>query len=324
MDTAVLFLIFNRLNTTRQVFEAIRQAQPRRLYIASDGPRLECEGEEKKVQEVRSYILGKIDWNCEVKTLFREKNLGCGVAVSNAIDWFFEFEETGIILEDDVLPDQSFFPFCEKLLQKYKDNSQIMIISGNYFAGEINRPPSSYYFSRYPHTWGWATWRRAWRCNDRQMTKWPELKKTKFLRQVADGDKYFTLYWSIIFDMIHAGTDDIWDYHFIFASFVNNGISIMPSKNLVKNIGFIADATHTFDNDHWIANLPLERIDFPLIHPMKIERNSILDRWSNKNLYEMTFFSSLKSWVKQQPGGNVLADIYRLSKRLVRRRNKIE
>jgi hypothetical protein len=323
LNTAVLFLVFNRLSTTKQVFEAIRQAKPPRLYVAADGYRPDRTGEDKKVRDVRDYVLSNIDWNCEVKTLFRDRNMGCGVAVSNAIDWFFEFEESGIIFEDDVLPDPSFFPFCEALLERYRDESQIMMISGNYFAGDNHRPTKSYYFSRYNSIWGWATWRRAWKCNDRQMMMWPQLKQTNFLSQLGDGDKYFISFWSKMFDMVHAGRVDTWDYQFTFACWVNDGLSITPHKNLVKNIGFGADATHTFDDGNWVAKLPLQRIEFPLIHPSSIECNVAADRWSDRHVFGITFISLLKLWVKQQPGGYFMARMYSLFKRLLRRCYKL-
>ena len=323
LKTAILFLIFNRLDTAKQVFGAIRQAQPPRLYVAADGHRPDRAGEDYKVREVRNYVLNNIDWPCEVKTLFRDRNMGCGVAVSNAIDWFFEFEETGIIFEDDVLPDASFFPFCEELLKRYMDVPQVMMISGNHFAGEKHRPATSYYFSKYPHMWGWATWRRVWKCNDRQMTEWPKLKKTLFLRLLADGNKYFISYWSKIFDMVHAGRSDIWDYHFTFACWRNRGLSIMPGKNLVKNIGFGAYGTHTFDEDNWIAKLPLERMEFPLLHPLSVERNVAVDRWSDRYVFGITFISFLKSWLRQQPGGDIMARIYRLFKRIFQMNDKM-
>ena len=149
LNTAVLFLIFNRLDTTKQVFEAIRQAKPPRLYIAADGARSSREGEAEKVQAVREYIIQNIDWECEVKTLFREQNLGCKYAVSGAIDWFFENEEMGIILEDDCLPSQSFFWFCEELLERYKDDMRVWHIGGSNFQNGIKRGDGDYYFSKY-------------------------------------------------------------------------------------------------------------------------------------------------------------------------------
>jgi len=158
LKTPVLFLIFKRLDTTKQVFEQIKKAKPPRLYIAADGPRDYVEGEAEKVKAAREYVLSNIDWNCEVKTLFREKNLGCGKAVSEAITWFFENEEQGIILEDDTVPSQSFFWFCEELLNRYKDEKKVWHIGGTNFQDGIIRGNGDYYFSALNHIWGWASW----------------------------------------------------------------------------------------------------------------------------------------------------------------------
>ena len=163
MHSPVLFLVFNRPETTRRVFEAIRTAKPSRLYIAADGPRLEREGERANCEEVRKIAL-EVDWECDVKTLFRDENLGCKRAVSEGISWFFEHEDEGIILEDDCLPDRSFFSFCKDLLERYRHDTRIMVISGVNFQQGRKRTEYSYYFSIYPHCWGWATWRSAWNC----------------------------------------------------------------------------------------------------------------------------------------------------------------
>jgi hypothetical protein len=159
LNTAVLFLVFNRLDTTKQVFEAIRQAEPPRLYVAADGARANKEGEADKAQAVRDYIMQNIDWEYEVKTLFQEENLGCKYAVSGAIDWFFENEEMGIILEDDCLPSQSFFWYCEELLKKYKDNTRVWHIGGTNTEIISKDILSSFYFSQLNNIWGWATWK---------------------------------------------------------------------------------------------------------------------------------------------------------------------
>ena len=155
MHSPVLFLVFNRPETTRQVFEAIRTAKPPRLYIAADGPRLEREGERASCEEVRKIAL-EVDWECDVNTLFRVENLGCKRGPSEGISWFFEHEDEGIILEDDCLPDQSFFSFCEELLERYRNDTRIMAISGNNFQHGRKRTEYSYYFSRYFHGWGWT------------------------------------------------------------------------------------------------------------------------------------------------------------------------
>jgi len=160
--TAVLFVVFNRLNTTKQVFAAIRKAKPYRLYVAADGPRVAKSGEVAKVKAVRDYVRENIDWDCEVKTLFRENNLGCKYAVSSAVDWFFENEEMGIILEDDCLPHPDFFDFCAKLLECHVHDDRVSVVTGNNFQNGIKRGGFAYYFSKYSHCWGWASWRRAW------------------------------------------------------------------------------------------------------------------------------------------------------------------
>jgi hypothetical protein len=181
LQTPVLFVIFNRLDTTNIVFKAIRKAQPKKLYIAADGPRPGNVSDEEKCTSIRKLVIN-VDWDCELKTLFREENLGCGLGPASAYDWFFEHEEEGIILEDDCLPDPSFFIYCQELLEKYRHDTKIMHITGsNFQKGWQNDEDYSYYFSSYPHEWGWATWRRAWKLYDFKVQKYPELDKKDYL-----------------------------------------------------------------------------------------------------------------------------------------------
>ena len=161
MNSAVLFVIFNRPETTARVFEAIRSARPPRLYVAADGPRTSRSGEADRCRLVRE-IASRVDWTCELHTLFREANLGCKLGVSGAIDWFFQSETEGIILEDDVVPLASFFGLCDELLETYRDDPKVFAVSGCNLVSSVYRPNHSYFFSRYCHVWGWATWRRAW------------------------------------------------------------------------------------------------------------------------------------------------------------------
>ena len=177
LKTPILFLIFNRLDTTRRVFEEIRKQKPRQLFVASDGPRVNKDGEREIVEKTRKLVLDNIDWECEVKTLFRGENLGCKIAVSSAIDWFFENIEEGIILEDDCLPAQSFFGYCEELLEKFREDGRISVISGDNFQFGWRNTSDSYYFSKNCHIWGWATWRRAWERYDVEMKTYPNFKK---------------------------------------------------------------------------------------------------------------------------------------------------
>jgi hypothetical protein len=283
----VLFLVFNRPDTTQQVFESIRQVRPSRLYIASDGPRPERPGEAEKVQAVRDYVVTHIDWPCEVKTLFRDNNLGCRLAVGTAIDWFFENEPEGIILEDDCLPDPSFFSFAEELLAHYRDDERVMIISGDYFHGRAYQPSHSYFFSRHVHIWGWASWRRAWRHYDHEMKQWPALRNTDWLLTVGDGNRDFQRYWTRIFDTAYSGEIDSWAYRWVFSCWAQSGLGILPSHNLVTNIGFGKDATHTTGSDNHLANLPTEEMTLPLLHPPNTVRTYTADRWTDLNIFHV-------------------------------------
>ena len=203
VHTAVLFLVFNRPETTKQVFEAIRQAKPPRLYVAADGAREGKPGESERVEQVRQ-IATEVDWPCEVKTLFRDKNLGCKQAVSSAIDWFFDNEEQGIILEDDCLPHPDFFTFCETLLKRYATDERVWVITGDNFQDGQKRGDGSYYFSRYNHVWGWASWRRAWSKRDMSIKFWPKWKVSPEWKACVP-DKIERKYWSKIFE--HIGPD---------------------------------------------------------------------------------------------------------------------
>ncbi|WP_305908264.1 hypothetical protein Q9L42_011480 [Methylomarinum sp. Ch1-1] len=238
MRSAVLFLVFNRPEPTTQVFEAIRQAKPPRLYVAADGPRPDREGEAVRCEEVRR-IATDVDWPCEVVTLFREKNLGCKYAVSGAITWFFEQEEEGIILEDDCLPAQSFFGFCDELLKKYKYDKRIGHISGyNHFPNRVF--DCDYFYSLFPGIWGWATWADRWKDYNVILSINPNVIDALENRLY---DKKMYCYWYKIFNSIND--IDTWDYQWCFTLLTQGYLSIRPSKNLVTNIGFGNDATHT-------------------------------------------------------------------------------
>ena len=282
--TPVLFLIFNRPETTQQVFSAIRLAKPPRLYVAADGPRSKIPNEANLCELVRS-ISTNVDWNCEVKTLFRDQNLGCRLAVSQAIDWFFEQESEGIILEEDCLPDQSFFWFCQELLNRYRDDTRIMHIGGTNFQFGKKRTNYSYYFSRYTHLWGWATWRRAWMYYDEKLKQWPEAKQNEILLHWADNRR-FIFYWKSLFEKAASGDLDTWDPQWIFACWSQNGLSVVPSVNLVSNLGFSKDSTHTQDVKSPLAYMSTKAITFPMEHP-----NHIVRHWKADQHVECQQFS---------------------------------
>ena len=283
LKTAVLFLLFNRPDTTRHVFEKISQIKPQRLYVASDGPREGIDGEIEKITKARE-IATKVDWPCEVKTLFRDNNLGCKIGVSTAITWFFEHEEQGIILEDDCVPHLDFFAFCENLLEHHAKDERVSIISGNNFQNGKWRGDTSYYFSKYNHIWGWASWRRAWKYYQGDIKFWPEWSNSKaWLNYMPD--KVERKDWKKIFDQVYAGQIDSWAYPWTASIWYKNGLTATPNVNLVSNIGFGKDATHTFSENDKSANAPVQEIG-EIIHPFEIKINIEADRYNFDNFFD--------------------------------------
>jgi len=283
LKTPVVFIIFNRPDTTARVFEEIRRARPLKLLVIADGPRLDHPEDANRCAATRA-IVEQVDWPCEVLKNYAETNLGCKRRVSSGLDWVFDTIEEAIILEDDCLPHPTFFRFCEELLDRYRLEPSVMTISGNYFHGRNHRPTCSYFFSHYDHCWGWASWRRAWQHYDCDMSQWPALRDTDWLLTYGDGNRDFQRYWTRVFDMTFTGKIDTWNYQWKFSCFVQDGLSILPSKNLVKNIGFGQNATHTRGDGGWIGRLPLESISFPLEHPKEIARDRVADRWTDLNV----------------------------------------
>lgn len=255
----VLFLVFNRINSTIKVFKEIKKVKPEQLFISCDGPR--TKKEKKKTDAVRKYILENINWKCEVKTLFRDENLGCKYAVAGAIDWFFKNVDNGIILEDDCLPSRDFFKFCEEMLSKFKDDKRIMQISGTNIETK-SQIKESYFFSRSCNIWGWATWRRAWQMYDKKMKLWPKFKKEN-LMDYFDYDLMNKLNSAKIFESTFNKKIDTWDYQWDFACKINNAVSIVPRVNLITNIGFGENATHTGDYNS-SKSLKKIKLKFPL------------------------------------------------------------
>ncbi len=299
----ILFLVFNRPDETRRVFETIRRARPKQLFVAADGPRADRENEFESCREVRE-IINNIDWDCELKTFFRDQNLGCGLAVSGAITWFFEHVEQGIILEDDCLPNESFFTFCSELLTRYESNEKVMHISGNNFQNGLWRGDGSYYFSQFAHIWGWATWKRAWVQYDLDLKKFPDFRKKKIISKIIK-DKKQAKFWLNIFEAGFIKSVDTWDYAWSFAFFSNNGYAILPNRNLVSNIGFGINATHTVEKDIKLEKLEIFKLD-ELIHPSELKINKEADKYTFENLFskcyppDEQFFRKIKSIIKNK------------------------
>ena len=295
LHVPVLLIIFNRPDTTKLVFEAIRGVKPRRLYVAADGPRQGVETDVDRCREARD-IVNDVDWDCEVKTLFRARNLNCGVAPSSAFTWFFQHEEEGIILEDDCVPSQSFFWYCQELLERYRNDSRVMHIGGNNFLnGWQNDADYSYYFSKSGHVWGWATWRRAWKYFDYNMRLYPEVKEQNyfgnyFLNWIEKRYRLGKFDKAVEENKLVDG----WDYQWDFARYIHSGLAIVPNVNLVKNIGFGEIATHTKNSYSHCSEVQAEEIALPLSHPPFIIRDLESERRYFKILFRDLVLSKLK------------------------------
>ena len=263
LQTPVALFVFNRPDLTRRVFEALAAQQPRALLVVADGPRHDAE---RELCEQARAVASRVDWPCEVQTNFSPVNLGCKVRVSSGLDWVFGRVPEAIILEDDCLPAPSFFPFCEAMLARFRDDERVMHISGDNF--QKRRPtPYSYYFSRYAHVWGWASWRRAWAHYDVTMSSWPARKAALLASCPTRRERDF---WEQAFNCTYAGQIDTWDYQWMYACWNVGAWAINPAENLVSNLGFRADATHT-KAESAQAELSVGSLG-ELSHPPQVER----------------------------------------------------
>lgn len=283
LSTPVALIIFNRPDTTKLVFNAIRQAKPLKLFLIADAPRAGNADDAKKCKEVRS-IVENVDWPCEVKKNYSNKNLGCGKRPVSGIAWVFENVDRAIILEDDCLPHPSFFTFCQQLLEYYYDDKRIMHISGNNFQFGKKRGNASYYYSRFSHSWGWATWRRAWEHYDFEMKSYPDFLLENKISAIFN-DKKAQKYWTVLLSDVYAGKIvSVWDYQWTYTTWVQNGLCILPNVNLVSNIGFNEFATHTSDQKNRLSNMPVGNIQ-DIVHPTVIVEDVEADRFTNKTLF---------------------------------------
>jgi len=270
----VVFIVFNRPDPAKRVFEAIRVARPKKLFVVADGPRQGRAGEAEKCAATRA-IADAVDWDCEVVRDFSDVNLGCGTRVASGISRAFESVDRAIVLEDDCVPSPSFFRYCAELLDRYADDERVMVVSGDNQLFGATEVEDSYYFSRYAHMWGWATWRRAWSLCDLAMGLWSAARSRGLLNQYFHkaSERY---YWDSLLQYVYDGNIDTWDYQWVFSIWANNGLCAVPKRNLVRNIGFDADATHT-KRDCAYAGLTAGELEFPLAHPRAMIARSDLD-----------------------------------------------
>ncbi len=304
-NTPILLIAWNRPEKVSKVINAIKKITPNKIYIACDGPIPNNELNQLKVNETRSTINKEINWKCKLKKYYRKKNYGCKIAVSDAITWFFKNETSGIILEDDCVPHIDFFYFCEEMLEKYKNDERVWCISAhNIFRGS-NKIKFSYYFSKYFRCWGWATWSRCWKRYDRDIKDWPNLKKQKILENIFDTKKEIN-FWEKTFDgLFYKSFPNTWDYQWTYACLLNSGLTIIPRINLISNIGFDKEATHTFIGESGTNNKELNFKKsgiFPLLHPDKIYRNKKADKIVEALCYSgypIFSFSYMKFFIKK-------------------------
>jgi hypothetical protein len=291
LRTPVAFLIFNRPDVTARVFAEIARARPAKLLVVADGARADRAGEAEACRETRA-IVERVDWDCEVLTNFSEVNLGCRRRVSSGITWVFEQVEEAIILEDDCLPDPTFFPFCSELLERFRHDERVSMICGSNFLHGRKPTPDSYYFSRFGHIWGWASWRRAWAHYDADINLWSELRETSWLADTL-GDELAARYWRERLDSVRAGEVDTWDYQWFFTWWAQNCLAAVADTNLITNIGFGVDATHTKTAVAAMSELPRSALVFPLQHPAYMARDREIDAYT---------FRQICPWAMPAPG----------------------
>jgi hypothetical protein len=282
MDTPILLICWRRPHTLKMVIDAIRPIAPARLYVACDGPDPRRPGEEQKVFETRAVVANNVNWPCSIKCLYSDVNQGCRLGVTSAIDWFFKHVEYGIILEDDCVPHPDFFTFCTNLLEYYQNDTRIWCISGNNFNDRVCKCDGSYCFSQIPMVWGWATWSDRWSKYERDLIHWPKFLEMGLIHSVIqDGPmrRYWFRIWQRLFD---TGYPDTWDYQWVFTCIINGGLTALPHNNLVSNIGFDHDATHTSKGRIRPA---MGLGDRGLLHPSFVIGNAALDR----NIFDNSF-----------------------------------
>ena len=272
LQPPVLLLGFNRPEMTRKVLEQIRIAKVQSLYFAVDGPRVGHPEDEKKCTAVRA-LKDEVDWKCKVHTLFRDSNLGCPLAVSSAITWFLNEEGEGIILEDDCVPSQSFFWFCQEMLERYRRDTRVMHVGGTNRGIDNNDTEYSYFFSRYVQIWGWATWKRAWDLFDLNIETWPEVRPMMHNYTYSEGELELR---RRQFDSVYYDGYDVWGYQWNYARIINHGLAVLPSVNLISNIGFDETSTHN-SKPCEVSFLPTGELDFPLNHPRFVTFNSAFE-----------------------------------------------
>ena len=288
VHTPVVLTVFNRPDVVRRVFATIRNARPTKLFLIADGPRT---ADERALCEAARAEVAVVDWECDVYTNFSETNMGAKYRLSTGITWVFEHVDRAIILEHDCLPHPDFFPYCGELLEKFIDDERIMHINGDNFHANNTKfvCNESYFFSNIPHSWGWATWRRAWKHYDVELSLWPEVAEKKLLSRIFT-DPAVAAHWEYLFSQYHAKKIESWDGQWGFACFINRGLCITPTKNLISNIGFGPGALTTTDPSSELAHLPTEALPLPLNHPNILLPDLDADAYIYRNFFKINYY----------------------------------
>jgi len=293
MNVPIAIIFFNRILPLKRLVSRLSEVRPPKVYLISDGPREGRIGEMEKVAECREFM-ANLPWACEIKSNFAEKNMGCRARVTSGLDWVFEHEERTIILEDDCIPEPEFFPWVEKMLERYKDNGRVLSVGGTNLMPRLCDQNSDAVYSKYVMIWGWATWRRAWQKNDKDLSLFADACKRHHFKKWL-GKWRAEWYWRYL--LTHVKTS--WGYRWAFTHFSHEAYCVLPPVNLVENIGMTgAEATHTSSNPYYLA--PVRRDwDMPDEAPSALRNNAVLDNWIEDNFFSRSFIGRIKWLVRK-------------------------
>lgn len=291
VKTPIVICVFNRPVLTEILVKRIRDVSPEKVYVVADGPRSDREGEEILCRQTREIVEEYLGNQCQLIKNYSDENLGCKQRVASGLDWVFEKEEMAIVLEDDCLPDESFFRFCDELLIRYQNDSGVHMIGGSRYLPEDASEECSYYFSNMYHIWGWATWRRAWETFDVTMCAWEKLRQTDWIETKLQH-KHMTTMARFFLDETFEGRINTWDYQWVLSGWLNNALAIVPKVNMVTNTGFGADATHMTNSNDRLSGMVASVMDFPLMHPGRIEAVSKKDLLEFEMIYGKTLLET--------------------------------
>jgi hypothetical protein len=294
----ITIIIFNRPKETKALLDCLSEIKPKTLYVISDGPRPSQNEDISKVKATRD-LINTIDWECNITKLYSDQNMGCMMRVSSGLSLVFDKEKYSIILEDDCIPNNSFFKFSAEMLIKYEHDCRIMSISGTRLASDIQNQEYSYSFSKYSICWGWSTWSRAWKLYNHDLTNLDINFQNHYLKSHLGGIRQ-ELYWKYILKKLHKGKINSWAYRWMYSSWVNNGLSITPKVNTVTNIGSGAEATHTTDMNAFLHKTD-QKIAFPLAHPTTVQCDYIMDSWIEDKFYSKSFLARFRWLANKLP-----------------------